>query len=68
MPKADISADRLLTISETAQQLGVTYQRVMQILAAGELQRERIGHWVRIRESDVQRYVESRRVPASLPK
>lgn len=60
--------DDLLSIAEAGYELGVTYQRVQQIIGDGGLQTVRIGkngRFVRIYRSELRRYKESREVVAT---
>lgn len=49
--------DRLLTINETADRLGISRQRVYRLIADGDLSLVKMGRYSRIRQSDVQRLV-----------
>ena len=60
--------DPLLTFDEAAERLGVTRQRVSQIVAQGSIERILFpGRRARIRQSCIDRYIDSRQIPSALP-
>lgn len=59
--------DRLLTYTEAAAVAGVSASRIAQIVKAEIIPAERFGPNVRVRESAVKAWVESRRIPDALP-
>lgn len=64
--------DKLLTVREVAERLGVTYSRVSQFMATGRLKREKFESAVRIRESELNRFLAERAarnkpIPDALP-
>lgn len=64
--------DKLLTIREVAERLEVTYSRVQQLMSAGRLKRETFDGGVRIRESELNRFLAERAarnkpIPDALP-
>jgi excisionase family DNA binding protein len=54
------SPPRLLTPNEVAEQLRVSTMTVYRLIKAGDLRAARIGKSFRIREDDVDRYLQSR--------
>ena len=56
------AGDRLLTVVEVAAIMRVSNMTVYRLIKAGELPAIRVGKNYRIRESDVDRYLEQRQV------
>jgi excisionase family DNA binding protein len=56
------AGDRLLTVVEVASIMRVSNMTVYRLIKAGELPAIRVGKNYRIRESDVDRYLEQRQV------
>ena len=56
------SGDRLLTVAEVAGTMRVSNMTVYRLIKAGELPAIRVGKNYRIRESDMDRYLEQRQV------
>ena len=54
--------DRLLTVGEVAETMRVSNMTVYRLIKAGELPALRVGKSYRIRESEMERYLEGRRV------
>lgn len=54
--------DRLLTVREVAEAMRVSQMTVYRLIRAGDLPAIRVGRNFRIRESDVDRYFDSRAV------
>jgi excisionase family DNA binding protein len=54
------SRSRFVTVAEVADQLRVSNMTVYRLVQAGELPAVRIGRSYRIREDDVDKYLESR--------
>jgi len=52
------AGERLLTVSEVALALRVSTMTVYRLIRAGELRALRVGHSYRIRESDVDAYLQ----------
>ena len=52
------AGERLLTVREVAAALRVSTMTVYRLIRAGELRALRVGHSYRIRESDVDAYLE----------
>lgn len=60
--------DKLLTMEDAAERLGRTKQRVSQLVKEERLKAERFpGRALRIRESVLNAYIESTKIPDSLP-
>lgn len=59
MSKGTIApSTRLYNFDETGRQLGISRARVYELVNAGELRAVRVGRLRRIRESDLQTYVD----------
>jgi len=56
------SGDRLLTVAEVAATMRVSNMTVYRLIKGGELPAIRVGKNYRIRESDMDRYLEQRQV------
>ena len=56
------SGDRLLTVAEVAGTMRVSNMTVYRMIKSGELAAIRVGKNYRIRESDVDRYLDARQV------
>ncbi len=56
------SGDRLLTVAEVAATMRVSNMTVYRLIKASELPAIRVGKNYRIRESDMDRYLEQRQV------
>ena len=54
--------DRLLTVGEVAAMMRVSNMTVYRLIKAGQLPAIRVGKNYRIRESDMDRYLEQRQV------
>lgn len=59
--------DKLLTYEEVAEHLHVSYSRVVQLVAAKEIDAESFGKYRRIRESELRKLLASRVIPDALP-
>jgi excisionase family DNA binding protein len=57
----------LLTITETAEVLGVVRSTVFRLLADGQLPAVRVGHRRRIRQEDLAAYLERHREAVEVP-
>ena len=53
-------SDRLLTLKETADYLKVHYQTVRSYIAKNQLQAVKVGRNIRIKESDIERFLEKK--------
>lgn len=65
-----VRMDKLLTYTQVAARLGISAQRVGQLVAAGQIGTERIGpsgRFVRVRESELRRFEAQRRAERELP-
>lgn len=49
-----------LTVTEVCRRLGVTRRTLLRLIDRGELPAYRIGHWIRVRVSDVEAYESAR--------
>ena len=56
------SGDRLLTVAEVAATMRVSNMTVYRLIKSGDLAALRVGKNYRIRESDMDRYLEQRQV------
>jgi len=56
--------DRLLTYAEAAEVLGTAPGYVERLVGQRRLAHVKLGHFVRIRRSDIDRLIETSRVPA----
>ncbi|MGH2636100.1 MAG: helix-turn-helix domain-containing protein [Actinomycetota bacterium] len=56
------AGDRLLTVAEVAATMRVSNMTVYRLIKSGELPAIRVGKNYRIRESDMDRYLEQRQV------
>jgi excisionase family DNA binding protein len=56
------AGDRLLTVAEVAATMRVSNMTVYRLIKAGDLPAIRVGKNYRIRESDVDRYLDQRQV------
>jgi excisionase family DNA binding protein len=56
------AGDRLLTVGEVAATMRVSNMTVYRLIKSGELPAIRVGKNYRIRESDVDRYLDDRQV------
>ncbi len=61
--RSELARD-FLTVGEVARQLRVSNMTVYRIVKAGQLPAVRVGRGYRIREMDVQRYLEQRYMDA----
>lgn len=61
---AQLTAGRFLTVQEVADLVRVSSMTVYRLIKAGELPAVRVGRSFRVRESDVDAYLESRFVQA----
>ena len=57
--------DRLLTVREVADAMRVSNMTVYRLIRAGDLKAIRVGRNFRIRESDVDRFLDDRAVPVA---
>ncbi|GIU97414.1 MAG: hypothetical protein KatS3mg013_1217 [Actinomycetota bacterium] len=55
----------LLKPAEAARMLGVSRSQIYHLAATGEIAHVRVGHSVRFRLEDLERYIERRRVAAA---
>ncbi len=55
-----LSKARFLTVQEVAEQLRVSSMTVYRLIKSGEIPAVRVGRSFRVREADVDRYLESR--------
>lgn len=58
--KAGPAVSRFATVAEVAKRLRVSNMTVYRLVKSGQLPAVRVGRGYRIREADLQRYVESR--------
>lgn len=61
---SQLTAGRFLTVQEVADLVRVSSMTVYRLIKAGELPAVRVGRSFRVRESDVDAYLESRYVQA----
>lgn len=52
-----MDTNKLLSITEAAQRLGITRQRVHALIANTQLKAVRLGHYHYIEESEIERYL-----------
>lgn len=65
-PQAFVSG-RLLTVAEVASAMRVSNMTVYRLIKGGELPAVRVGKSYRLRESDLQRFLEERSVRTEAP-
>lgn len=63
-PRRNLSGDRLLTVGEVAEVMRVSNMTVYRLIKSGQLAALRVGKNYRIRESDLQKYLNDRSVIA----
>jgi excisionase family DNA binding protein len=63
-PKRPFIGDRLLTVGEVADVMRVSNMTVYRLIKSGQLGAIRVGKNYRIRESEVDRYLQERSVQA----
>lgn len=59
-----LAATRFATVAEVAKRLRVSNMTVYRLVKAGQLPAVRVGRGYRIRETDLQRYLEARYMDA----
>ena len=64
MDDSSVQADGLLSYQQAAEVLGTAVTFVERLVATRRVAFVRVGHYVRIQRSDLERYIQSARTPA----